>query len=61
MKIDKGKLKRCPACGRFFTCQGDDDCWCEKIRIPSASLKVILNTYTDCICQDCLKKFEERD
>jgi hypothetical protein len=57
MKIDKGTLKRCPACGRFFTCQGDNDCWCEKVRIHSREMKIIMNTYKDCLCPDCLKKY----
>ncbi len=59
MKSHKGTLKKCPSCGKFFTCQGDDDCWCEKVRINSPELKIIMNTYTDCLCQECLKKFEK--
>jgi len=59
MKKAKGILKRCPACGRFFTCQGDQDCWCEKVRIHSREMKVIMNTYKDCLCPRCLKKFEK--
>jgi hypothetical protein len=61
MKIHKGKLKRCPSCGHFFTCQGDDDCWCEKVRVPSGQMKIIMNTYTDCLCQKCLKNYKEKE
>ncbi|HLO60525.1 MAG TPA: cysteine-rich CWC family protein [Bacteroidales bacterium] len=57
MKVDKGKLKRCPACGRFFTCQGEDDCWCEKVRIHAKEMKEIMNTYKDCLCPQCLGKY----
>jgi hypothetical protein len=60
MTKSKGKLKRCPACGRFFTCQGNDDCWCEKVRINPREMKIIMNTYTDCLCPACLKKYEEK-
>jgi hypothetical protein len=56
----KGTLKRCPACGKFFTCKGDADCWCEKARINSREMKIILHTYRDCLCPGCLKKFEEK-
>jgi hypothetical protein len=59
MTAHKGKIKRCPACGRFFTCQGDEDCWCEKARIHRRELNIIINTYTDCLCPRCLKKFEK--
>jgi hypothetical protein len=59
MKKAKGTLKRCPACGRFFTCQGEDDCWCEKVRINPREMKIIMNTYKDCLCPRCLKKFEK--
>jgi hypothetical protein len=54
----KGTLKRCPKCGRFFACQGDEDCWCEKVRIHRKELHIIMNTYSECLCPRCLKKYE---
>jgi hypothetical protein len=59
MKVDTGTLKRCPSCGKFFTCQGEEDCWCEKVRIHTKEMKIILDTYKDCLCRECLKKFEK--
>lgn len=58
METDKGKLKRCPKCGKFFTCQGDEDCWCETMQIPKKSMVRIMQEYSDCICRDCLKEYE---
>jgi hypothetical protein len=58
MKIDKQQVKHCPSCGKSFICQGDADCWCEKVRIHSREMKMIMSTYTDCLCPDCLKKYE---
>lgn len=57
MKIDKEQVKRCPSCGKGFVCQGEDDCWCEKLRIHQREMKMIMNKYTDCLCPDCLQKF----
>jgi ribosomal protein L34E len=59
MNKHKGTLKKCPSCGKFFTCKGEEDCWCEKVRIHSAEMKMIMNTYSDCLCPECLKKFEK--
>lgn len=54
----KGKLKKCPKCGKFFTCQGKDDCWCESYQIPKKEFIRLNNEYTDCLCQECLKGYE---
>jgi hypothetical protein len=56
----RGKLKKCPSCGKFFTCQGEDDCWCESFQIPKKEFLKIAENYTDCICQECLMKYAER-
>ena len=50
--------KTCPSCGSGFTCTGDDDCWCESYTILRKDMYKLLQTYTDCICPDCLKKYE---
>ncbi len=57
---NKGKLKRCPSCGRFFSCMGEEDCWCENYRILKKDMLTIMNTYDNCICPSCLKKYEEK-
>ena len=56
----RGQLKKCPSCGRFFACQGEDDCWCESYQIPKSAFLRLQEKYTDCICQACLKQYEEK-
>ncbi|MBN2486483.1 MAG: cysteine-rich CWC family protein [Bacteroidales bacterium] len=56
----KGKLKRCPSCGRFFTCDGNNDCWCEKVNLHKREFLVLNQKYTDCICPHCLDKYAEK-
>ncbi len=56
----RGKLKKCPACGKFFTCQGQDDCWCEKVSIHKKDFFRLSEEYSDCICQECLMKYAEK-
>ena len=53
--------KKCPGCGAKFSCEGDRDCWCEKTSIHKLQMLEIMELYTDCICPDCMKKFEARD
>ena len=55
----RGTLKKCPSCGKFFTCQGEDDCWCESYQIHRKEFLKITQQYTDCICPDCLKQYAE--
>jgi hypothetical protein len=57
--MTKGTLKKCPSCGKLFGCQGEEDCWCESMQIQKKNMLTIMNTYTDCICKDCLQKFAE--
>lgn len=54
------RLKRCPRCGTFFTCFGNDDCWCERLQIHKKDLLAIVEKYRDCLCPDCLGEFAER-
>ena len=53
-------LKKCPSCGRFFGCQGEDDCWCENYQIHKTGYLRISENFTECICQDCLAEFAEK-
>jgi len=54
-------VKKCPRCRSKFTCDGDNDCWCEKTHIHKVQMLEIIETYNDCICPDCLKLYEARD
>jgi hypothetical protein len=51
------QLKTCPACGRGFQCSGDSDCWCASVRLTGKALEELRAVYTDCLCEDCLRKF----
>ena len=55
----KGTLKKCPSCGKFFTCHGERDCWCESFQIHQKDFLVITQKYNDCICPECLKQYAE--
>ena len=54
------KLKKCQRCGAEFRCEGEDDCWCEKVQIHRVQMLEIMERYTDCICPDCMKLYEAR-
>lgn len=53
--------KKCPECGSGFRCEGDRDCWCEKVQIHKAQMLEIMERYTDCLCPSCMKKYEARE
>jgi len=52
-------LKKCPRCGKEFACYGDNDCWCESVRLHRKEITQILQNYTDCLCPECLKEYEK--
>jgi hypothetical protein len=60
MNLKTVNTKTCPSCGKAFTCTGDADCWCENIRINKKELLIVMNTYPDCICPECLKEYQEK-
>ncbi|MBN1414856.1 MAG: cysteine-rich CWC family protein [Bacteroidales bacterium] len=53
-----GCIKICPKCGKSFTCYGEGDCWCEKVRIHKKEMLIIQQTYNDCLCPECLGEYE---
>jgi hypothetical protein len=53
--------KTCPNCGSGFVCEGDQDCWCERVQIHKAQMLAILEQFNDCICPACLKIYEARE
>jgi len=58
--MKSGTEKKCPKCGKSFTCFGERDCWCEKVRIHKKEMMEILQKYSDCLCPECLKEYEEK-
>jgi len=53
-------LKKCQKCGATFTCDGDNDCWCEKVDILKKEMIQLMEKYTDCLCPQCLSKYAEK-
>ncbi len=58
--VQKGTLKKCPECGKFFTCCNDGDCWCEDYQILPKNVARLRMKHSDCICQECLGKYAEK-
>jgi hypothetical protein len=56
----KGTLKRCPSCGKYFTCMGEADCWCESYQIHRKEYLKLSAKFHDCICQQCLLQYAEK-
>lgn len=57
IKKAKPENKTCPKCSKQFECLHNSDCWCFKYKIPAENLKIITETYDNCLCPDCLKEF----
>jgi hypothetical protein len=53
--------KVCPNCGKSFRCEGDKDCWCEKVEIHRVRMLEIMELYTDCICPDCMEVYRAKE
>jgi hypothetical protein len=48
--------KTCRRCGARFECRGKD-CWCHTIRLSAETLIRLEQTYSNCLCPDCLNNF----
>ena len=59
-KMIQMATKICPECGRKFTCDGDNDCWCEHSQVLKKDMIRIMERYTDCLCPDCLSEYETK-
>jgi len=53
--------KICQKCGGEFPCEGDKDCWCEKLQIHRVEMIKIMELYSDCLCPECMKKYEAKE
>lgn len=54
-------IKRCQKCGSRFSCDGDKDCWCEKVQIHKVQMLNVMEQYSDCICPQCLNEYKARE
>lgn len=55
---EKSPVTNCPKCGTEFTCNPAEDCWCVKLSISKENLEFLKNTYSGCLCPECLKEFQ---
>jgi hypothetical protein len=53
--------KDCPRCGTQFHCKVDDlkNCDCVAVKVSMPILKTLKNSYSDCLCPDCLRAVAE--
>ena len=58
-----GIEKYCPKCNNKFICKVDDieNCICSAIKLTSKAAENISQTYTDCLCIDCLLQINDAD
>jgi hypothetical protein len=47
------RFKTCDRCGGEFECL-KESCWCEDVHLSPAVLKLLHQTYADCLCPSCL-------
>lgn len=52
----RGSIEKvCECCGRSFEC-GQYGCWCGTIGITERQMDWIEQSFSDCLCPDCLTK-----
>jgi hypothetical protein len=49
--------KKCPKCGNGFLCSASVRCWCFEYELPPQTLEKLQETWSSCLCPDCLKAF----
>ena len=57
----KHETKVCPKCQGLFVCKVGDvgNCQCTTVQLNEDVQKYIQNTYTDCLCCNCLREIGE--
>ncbi|MBA2582601.1 MAG: cysteine-rich CWC family protein [Bacteroidetes bacterium] len=54
-------IKKCSKCAKNFECKNKaGGCWCESFSMDKQMLNYLANTYSNCLCPDCLKQFHEK-
>ena len=61
MRSDKDNVhkKVCAACNEAFTCDAENDCWCEEKQIHRKEMMILIQEYKDCLCPSCLSVYSE--
>jgi hypothetical protein len=52
-------IKKCPRCGKIFSCEGTKDCWCEQLQLDKKLLEFLRQNYSDCLCLECLESLQK--
>ncbi len=52
--------KTCEGCGKKFTCELKQECWCKKMDLTSKHRHELKKKYADCLCPDCLLKISKQ-
>ncbi len=55
------ETKKCKKCGKTFDCLHSADCWCADLKISKKLSEYLSNTYKDCLCNECLKAYIEKE
>jgi len=61
-----GKVKRCEACGTEFQCFAECTeaeraaCWCASVPLSAESRDRLRTQFQDCLCEDCLRKADQK-
>ncbi|MCF8229516.1 MAG: cysteine-rich CWC family protein [Bacteroidales bacterium] len=53
------RIKICSKCGKSFECSHSKECWCNEYQISEKNLKLLRETFRDCLCPDCLLEYAE--
>src|SRR3981081_1412614 len=51
--------KKGSCCGEQFKCKQEAGCWCATVRLDPAMLAELRARFSDCLCEDCLRKLAE--
>ncbi|MDR0968921.1 MAG: cysteine-rich CWC family protein [Lentimicrobiaceae bacterium] len=59
--MSEKKQKTCPKCGQSFLCSHSATCWCVTVFLSEEAKTYLQTTYSDCLCENCLKQIVEKD
>jgi hypothetical protein len=61
MEKNSPEIKACSKCGKSFECLHSTECWCMDYEISPENLKLIKETYSDCLCPKCLSTYKVKE
>jgi Cysteine-rich CWC len=52
----------CEGCGKSFSCGASlRGCWCNEIELTDEARTQLRNSYSDCLCRECLSSHAKLD